>query len=294
MKKLYIILLAAVIALVSCEKQSEAPVELGVKADSATLTSKGGSYLIDVLSNGNWTASTDSEWLSFPEGVSGTGDLALVVAFEENDGADRIGKVTISCGGKSRIVTLVQKGLLFTGIEFLSGNFLAAAEGGTHSASLRCSEAEIVFSVDCGNAPMPWVSEIRMNSDAVEFDISRNDGETVRTAELTVASSSDPSMKAILHITQPGISQTLKPVDFTQLKSMLTKAGSVTFEENLVLEGRVISDNSENNGGENLNISSTLKDDTRSSRVIYVQNELANSGLLVEFVTAKGQHYCTL
>ena len=287
MKKLYIILLAAVIALVSCEKQSEAPVELGVKADSATLTSKGGSYLIDVLSNGNWTASTDSEWLSFPEGVSGIGDLALVVAFEENDGADRIGKVTISCGGKSRIVTLIQKGLLFTGIEFLSGNFLAAAEGGTHSASLRCSEAEIVFSVDCGNAPMPWVSEIRMNSDAVEFDISRNDGETVRTAELTVASSSDPSMKAILHITQPGISQTLKPVDFTQLKSMLTKAGSVTFEENLVLEGRVISDNSENNGGENLNISSTLKDDTRSSRVIYVQNELANSGLLVEFVTAK-------
>lgn len=287
MKKLYIILLAAVIALVSCEKQSEAPVELGVKADSATLTSKGGSYMIDVLSNGNWTASTDSEWLSFPEGVSGTGDLALVVAFEENDGADRIGKVTISCGGKSRIVTLIQKGLLFTGIEFLSGNFLAAAEGGTHSASLRCSEAEIVFSVDCGNAPMPWVNEIRMSSDAVEFNVSRNDGETVRTAELTVASSSDPSMKAILHISQPGISQTLKPVDFTQLKSMLAKAGSVTFEENLVLEGRVISDNSENNGGENLNISSTLKDDTRSSRVIYVQNELANSGLLVEFVTAK-------
>ena len=109
MKKLYIILLAAVTALVSCEKQPEAPVELGVKADSATLTSKGGSYLIDVLANGNWTASTDSEWLSFPEGVSGTGDLALVVAFEENDGADRIGKVTISCGGKSRIVTLPKK-----------------------------------------------------------------------------------------------------------------------------------------------------------------------------------------
>lgn len=298
MKKLYISLLlrlllglffaaATLLSLVSCEKQPDAPVELGVKADAAALPSGGGSYLIDVLANGNWTASADSEWLSFPEGMSGTGDFALVVAFEENDGADRTGKVTISCGGKSRIVRLTQKGLLFTGIEFLSGNFLAAADGGTHSASLRCSAAETVFSVDCGNAQTPWVSEIRMNSGTVEFNVSRNDGETVRTAELTVASSSDPSMKAVLHIAQTGISQTLKPVDFAQLKSMLTGQGSIAIEDNLVLEGRVISDNSENNGGENLNISSTLKDDTRSSRVIYIQNEAANSGLLVEFVAAE-------
>ena len=288
MNKLYIRLLFAAVTLLSlaaCEKQPETPVELGVKEDAATLPASGGSYLIDVLANGGWTASADAAWLSFPEGAAGTGDLALVVAFEENDGADRTGKVTLSGGGKSRTVTLTQKGLLFTGIEFLSGNFLAAAEGGVHSAPIRCSEAELVFSVDCGESQEPWVSEIRMNSGAVEFNVAGNDGEAVRTAELTVASGSDPSMKAVLHIAQPGIPQTLKSVDFAQLKSMLGEAGSVTIDEELVLEGRVISDNSENNGGENLNISSTLKDDTRASRVVYVQNETATSGLLVEFAT---------
>lgn len=276
---------SAVFILLSCERQEPAPVELGVKTESLTMSAAGGSCMIEVLSNGDWNAVSGSDWLAFPEGASGSGDLALVVSCTENSGTDRTGLITISCGGKSRAVGIFQKGPLFTGIEFISRNFLAAAEGGEHSAALRCSAEDVAFSIDCGTAAEPWISGVAAADGAVAFTVQPNGSPDVRTARLTAFSASDKNVMDVLNISQPGTSQELETIGFGDLKSMLAEAGSVEIDRNFVIEGRVINDNSEGNGGEILNISSTLKDDSRASRIAYIQSGDAKSGLLVEFVT---------
>ena len=275
---------SAVLLLLSCEKQEQAPVELGVKAESVSMSASGGSCMIEVLSNGDWNAVSDSDWLGFPEGSSGSGDLALVVSCAENAGTDRKGVITLSCDGKYRTVSLFQKGLVFTGIEFVSANFLAEAGGGEHSAAVRCSVSDVEFTVDCSGEP--WIGGAAVDDGAVTFTVQPNSSSDVRTARLTAFSASEPDVSAVLNISQPGLSQEMETVGFAELKSMLTEAGSVEIDGSLVIEGRVINDNSEGNGGEILNISSTLKDESRASRIAYIQSDDAKSGLCVEFETA--------
>ena len=102
---------------------------------------------------------------------------------------------------------------------------------------------------------------------------------------MTVRSSEDPAIEDELHINQEGNSMVFTDVDFSLLKGL--SSSSVLIEENLVLTGRVINDDLQGNGGEDVNISSTLKDSGRSSRVIYLQDDSAMDGVLVEFETAE-------
>jgi len=95
---------------------------------SATYTS--GNTSFTVASNTSWTVSDDAGWLSItPENGSGNGTITATYT-ENTSTTQRVGTITISGGGITRIVTVTQAAISFTlavtpserGVEHTGGN----------------------------------------------------------------------------------------------------------------------------------------------------------------------------
>lgn len=81
MKKLHFFLFVATMAcfVIACHK----PVEVSFAPQSLTAEAAGGTYSVELKSNGNWTLELASEWLTVSP-VSGNGDATLTVSVTPN------------------------------------------------------------------------------------------------------------------------------------------------------------------------------------------------------------------
>lgn len=266
-------------------------VEIGAGEPEVTLDCMSGTYVMDVFADGDWSASvTEGDWLFFTASSSsemtGSGDAELDVSYQMNRGMDRTGKIVLKRGGRSFTVTLVQEGVISSSLYFENGNMLVGAEGGSSSAKFmtRLSDEDLQISISYDGAE-GWISDVKKENNFLVFNVLANNLAEIRSAVITVSAVSDPSLQDILHVNQEGNQMVFTEIDFYTLKGLT--ASSAVIEDNLVLTGRVINDDSQGNGSEDLNISSTVKDSGRSSRVAYLQNDAADSGVLVEFETVE-------
>ena len=291
--KRYLYILCTVSLVFSCTPQDGLidVVEIGAGEKNVELGCMPGEYTMEVYADGEWSASiTGGDWLLFKDGsspgISGNGDSRLVIGYQMNRGKDRAAEVVLSRGSRTCTVSIVQEGIISSGLYFENANMLVGADGGQASAKLmtRLAEDEMEMDVRYDGA-QGWISNIVKENNFLIFDVLANNTSLMRSAVVTVRSSEDPAIEDELHINQEGNSMVFTDVDFSQLKGI--SSASVLIEENLVLTGRVINDDLQGNGGEDVNISSTLKDSGRSSRVIYLQDDSAMDGVLVEFETAE-------
>lgn len=103
----------------SCNKpeQEFAPAKLGVDPESVEISSEGGSAVISILSNRDWTASWTStaeeqDWLtlSAEKGAASEDSVSITVTALPNNGEDRFATVSITTGTLTEEVSVRQPG----------------------------------------------------------------------------------------------------------------------------------------------------------------------------------------
>lgn len=103
----------------SCNKpeQEFAPAKLGVDPESVEISSEGGSAVISILSNRDWTASWTStaeeqDWLtlSAEKGAASEDSVSITVTALPNNGEDRFATVSITTGTLTEEVSVKQPG----------------------------------------------------------------------------------------------------------------------------------------------------------------------------------------
>ena len=119
----------------------------------------------------------------------------------------------------------------------------------------------------------------------IMFTVLPNSSDKARRAVLTVSSREDDAVSDKLHVMQDGAGAAFTAVTFAELQALAAEDNTVNIGQDFVIEGRVLNDNAEGNGAEILNISADLQDRQRAERVLYIQNEDASAGVLVEFET---------
>lgn len=103
------LLTALFLGTVSCKKdQPVTPDPVLILGKNQVLSGKG-SQFVAVRAAGSWSLSSDASWVRFTP-ASGTGDLSdVIMQYDANGGtAARTADITLSCGGKTTVVTLRQ------------------------------------------------------------------------------------------------------------------------------------------------------------------------------------------
>lgn len=286
MKRLFY-LLAASCVLFSCEKQNEmvAPVELGVKESSVTLPCTAGSFDLDILADGDFTLTLDdASWLSLESGeksASGSKDATIRVLYQMNRSVARSAVISLDRDRRHLEVSVTQEGVLSTGIEFDRRSLTLPAEAGSHSIKVvtLCPDTDLDIAV-AYNGSEGWIRDFRKANNFLVFRTIENAEASLRTAFITLSSKSDPSVADVLQVGQLPAGATLTPIGFDQLSAVAD--GTLT-GDGLCLEGVVIADNSEGNGGPNRNLSPSLQDNTLCQRTIYLQAPDGSAGVMIVF-----------
>lgn len=293
MKRVIYILSALFLCLSCMEKDDRIKaIEIGAMEESVTLECTGGMYIIKVLANGAYRATvTQGSWLSFEGGASvhtGNSDQEVSVIYEMNRGTSRKAVIELSREGKTAEIVFVQKGVIDMGLSLAGHNVNMSAEGGLGSVRVETlmKNDELLYEVEY-DGPQGWISGISKENNLIIFTALQNPLPEGRKAVVRISSREDSSVADELHVVQNGAGASFETISFPQMHALAAVEGRVVISRNLVLEGRVINDNSEGNGSETLNISAELQDRQRADRVIYVQNSDASAGVLVEFKTAR-------
>jgi len=293
----YIILLLILMAAFGCYKQDEmiTPSELGLKSTSGEVACVAGKLAIEVLCDGEFTASLPSgaSWIRFSEGKSsvfkGRNDMLVELEYDINRGTQRSVVVEFSSyAGKQVSYELTQAGVLSSGISFSSRNVTFDASAAEHSVRLVTilKDASLNFDVAYEGAA-GWLDNVRKSNNFIVFSLAENTSNKRRTAIITVSDKDNPEDSDVLYVTQEYESVALTELTVAQLKTY-AEIGVKQLPEHLLLKNViVISDNSEGNGAPNKNISPSLQDLTLASRTIYVQDPDGKAGIKIIFDSAE-------
>ncbi|MBN2410806.1 Ig-like domain-containing protein [candidate division KSB1 bacterium] len=191
---------------------------LTVDPESRQVDRGSGSTTFNITSNVNWSASDDAGWLSLSP-ASGSGNGTLTVTFSANESTNpRTATITVSGGGISRQVTVVQSGSYMLLVEPAS----RSVDSGTGSTTFSItSNVNWSASDDAGWLTLSPASGSGNGTLTATF--SANGSTSSRTATITV---SGGGITRQVTVVQSGLSTlTVNPLS----RSVSSVSGSTTF-----------------------------------------------------------------
>lgn len=253
---------------------------------------KAGSFEIFVISDGDFKAEVhqDCDWLWF-EGSSRTyqgnsEDQYITVYYDANRTIMRDGKITLTRKHRNVEIQVNQVGILSEDFSVVHQNLWIGAEGGQLSAKVLTLSGpdDIVIETEYVESDLgQWISQVRMENNYLKFEVAENVAENDRHAVVTV-SKKGTSFVGKIQVGQAAAGAETQEMTIAQLKAMLSEAGSVAVEGNVVLtDCIVLNDNLEGNGAENINITSIIQDLTAAGRTLYVSDPQGNDGVRIDF-----------
>lgn len=281
-------MMAIALAAAACAKDNGmlSADEIGVRDEAPSVGCEAGTYLLSVLADGPFTVNLDdASWISFAEtnarSITGNGDSDIRIALEYNRGLMRQSTLTIVRGRKSLPVTLTQLGVLSSDISFPDRSVTIDGEGGEEAVRVlsvyKDEDLDISVAYD---GPSGWISAVRKSNNFIHFEALANASEENRCARISVVSRKNPGIGDVMQVVQLG-GEAPVMATFSEVRNLLPVAGETVVSENWYIDGVVIGDDSEGNGGENINISANLQDLTRSSRTLYVQDAAGELGFRI-------------
>ena len=192
MKVFRFLIIASILAMASSCAKEEASLSVGTS--ELSFTQQGGSQQISVSSNQSWTVTSSGEGFSVSP-ASGTGNGSITVTASPNQGYDsRTGRITVSAGGLSESISLVQAqkdAITIDGSEYELDYYPATLE-------LKVG-SNVDFTVD---APAAWVNVVStkaMTESKVVLAVDRNDGKETRETDVRI---SGQGIDRTIHIVQ--------------------------------------------------------------------------------------------
>lgn len=179
MKKLrYILLFAAVaFAVVGCRK----PVEVSFASATQEVSAEGGSYEIALKSNGEWTVSTDAEWITVAP-TSGNDDATLTLTVSPNTSVeDRVAEITATTKDNAAVLALTQLGVQYY-LNVTPKEFNCGSEGGEFAV-------EVTSNVDWTVSLPEWITSSVMegsNNATVTLTVRPIEGDISESREADI------------------------------------------------------------------------------------------------------------
>lgn len=160
--------------------QDGSPPFLRLSPSRTESSGEGGTELVDIESNVEWTASENADWVSISSGQSGADYGTVVLSIDENDSFDtRFAELTVN----ARTHTIEQAGKV-PYLDFNADETRFSSEQGTSSITVS-SNSEWSVTVSAG-----WISltgDVAGSGDGViAFAVDSNESTEARTADILV------------------------------------------------------------------------------------------------------------
>lgn len=245
---------------------------------------------IVVYSEGDWTVEGDtSTWLTL-QTASGNGKGYAVAEVTDNSlELPRMARLIVRANGQADTIQVQQRGLVPT-LAINDATAQSIANGGTLktpiNTNIPLNKMEVSFRYDDNGAN--WISNLQMNDGYLFFKVDTNKTAAVRSAVLflsyldALGTTTKDSIQIDQNIGVDYKNAQLK--DFNYVKNMLA-AGKI--EENIYVEGIVVSDKGHPNVAKNNNTATNKHtlDRTENAISVYIQSPDGRSGLYLKTKT---------
>ena len=292
------------LTLVSCEKEAEVPAAgtFG-KCISVTLPAEKGNTVVNVNSDGKWFASlspSTKDWASIEGAESGNGNGTVTVSYKENNGMPRKGALYISSSSKAIIDTVFLKQYGTSAFFEIAADTLrytcVASEIETmFDTNIPASGKEkFVYDIECEpQLDEPWL-ECGLSDDLKKFTCSVKDnlGYETRKAKITILYENELGevIKASVAVVQsiPGGTKSTVVKTFEDIRAMIPGSeGELEIQDDIALEGWVISNKESLNMGDCPNVTNHSVDRTPNATTAYIESEDGTLGF--RLFTASGE-----
>lgn len=280
---------------VSCEKEAEIP-EVGTfgKSIAVTLPADKGNTVLTVNSDGQWFASlapSTKDWASIDGNDSGVGKGTVKLSFQENNGMPRRGILYISSETKATVDTVFLKqygteAFFEMSADTLKYTCVASVNETMFDTNIPASNLE-KFSFDIVSEPAydePWV-EPALSADLkkISFAVKDNEDFEPRKAKVTVSFVNEwgDVIEQPIIITQsiPGGTKSTVVKTFEEIRAMIPGAeGELKIEDDIALEGWVISNKESLNMGDCPNKTNHSVDRTPNSTTAFIESKDGSLG----------------
>ena len=293
------ILLISVLAAISCkydEARLTAPVELGAMPVTVNMPTSGGDVDIPFYANLQGTISLldDSPWATLGS-TSFSGDGSLRVSVAANDGIRRYARVLFSADNVARrdTVTIRQDGITDT-LTVSSTSVIVYNRMGDTSipASMTLDPSSVKATVRyLDTSGSSWVKACSVRNNAVIVRTDDNPSETdVRSAVLTLSWTNGWAQKIHRNINLTQATSAASgnlvgiPTSFEQVRAMAAAEPQV-IQDNIYLEGYIVSDRASGNVAENPQRTSTSIDYTVTEKSAVFESLDGKYGFLMETIS---------
>lgn len=281
-------ILFLLILITACRKEEERrfSTELAVDSRIIRLNAAPDTTRIIVYADGDWKMETaeEADWITV-QTASGSGKGNALVAVTDNaDKLPRMMKLIVRSKGKTDTIQLQQRGLV-PAIVINDTTAQSIANGGIFKTPITTNvpldKMEVSYQYDA-TGQVNWISQLQITDGYLYFKVDTNKTTAERTAflRLSYLDALGTTVKDSIRVKQYlGISyKDAVAKDFAYIKQTLA-AGLV--EENIYVEGIVVSDKGHPNIAKNQNSAANKHnlDKTENAISVYVQSPDGKSGL---------------
>ncbi|RBL88556.1 hypothetical protein DF182_18430 [Chitinophaga flava] len=274
--------------IISCRKTEDYKFStpLGIDTRIVQVGAGADTTRIIVYADGDWNMELAAEtpWLQL-QTSSGHGKGNALIEVKDNSGQlPRAAKLVVKGGGKSDTIVLQQKGITPL-LAITDETAQTIANGGTYKSAINTNIPLDLMTVGYGydsSGTTNWVSGLQIKDGYLFFKVDTNQLATARSVALRLSyldALGTTTRDTILIKQQPGMSyEGAIQKDFAYVKQTLANG---VINENIYVEGVVVSDKGHPNIARNLNTPANKHnlDKTENSIAVYVQSLDGSSGL---------------
>ncbi len=245
---------------------------------------------INVISNQEYTISHHAEWVSAPETSRDKEGFDIICPV--NDGVARIAMIYLAIEEASHYDTLTirQKGSVIPSIVFEKSNYtLKGSAAGKAEIAIKANvpEEELTCKIDYLSRSTDWISNIEISGGMLRFDYPANADAARRNARLTLNYTDGwgEVTTTLLYVSQQNSSDNDGvEMSFADLKAMAVEE-TMPLNNDIIIEGIVVSDRNNGNTGDNTQIDETTIDYSVCERTVYLESLDAEHGLRLEVIS---------
>ena len=266
-----------------------APAGIGAVTRVYDVEAAGGTVRVDVRSDGGYTITRqpgDAVWLTVPDGAAD--DTGFEVQAASNPDVARMASLILcnTASGRTDTVRVRQRGLVEPRLQVAEGGWLLEASGpASFTVGSNVRAGDITPVVAYADGVEPWVTDIALadGGDGVQVTLTcePNTGSTLRKAVLSLRFTDgwEETVSQDIYLTQKAAGGAAgTPVAIPSLRALAAEEG-VVLEDDLVLEGIVVSVTASGNMGENEQTSPATVDYSLSDRTVYLQAADGSCGI---------------
>ena len=278
MKKIFAILTTA--CAIACAGPHEKDIydgyALGIKQAEYKVEAAEGVLHIDVISNSEYQIVTDALWLQVPS--KGSGREGFDLSFDENNGFARVAAICISGQTMTDTIYVRQRAAIAPDVTFDGRQVISVdgSSGGHLTVALvtNLGDGDIVVKPFCHDGEEQWLSGFSLENAVLEFDYSSNDQSHFRTAHVRLYYLDEFGEEtfATIYVSQKNSDdEAIAITPFEELRA-LAEADPVVLEDDIFIEGVVVSNTESGNMGDNTQLSQIRLDYSVSERTVYLQS----------------------